>query len=92
MPVFLVSLDLDRIGTNYTSVRKKLVSLNAVQAQGSVWFAKYDGTADQLKHHIEESLGHNDRLFISLINAEWSSVNMNVSGRWLSEQVQASAE
>ena len=86
MPVFLVALDLDRIGSNYTSIRKKLVSFDALQAQGSVWFAKFDGTADELRQQMQDSLGHNDRLFISMINGDWSGVNMNSSSRWLREQ------
>lgn len=87
MPVFLISFDLDRIGNNYTSLRKKLVGLNALQAQGSVWFARHDGSADDLRNHLQESLDTNDRLFVGMINDHWSAFNMGAPGRWLREQV-----
>ncbi|MBU1312579.1 MAG: hypothetical protein KJ947_21830 [Alphaproteobacteria bacterium] len=89
MPVFLISFDLDRIGSNYTSLRKKLVGLNALQAQGSVWFARHDGSADDLRNHLQECLDHNDRLFVGMINEDWSAVNMGAPSRWLREQVVA---
>jgi hypothetical protein len=92
MPVFLISFDLDRIGNNYTSLRKKLVGLNALQAQGSVWFARHDGSADDLRNHLQESLDNNDRLFVGMINDDWSAFNMSAPGRWLREQVASASE
>lgn len=92
MPVFLISVDLDRIGNNYTALRKKLVSLNALQAQGSVWFARRDGCADDLRNLLQESLDHNDRLFVGMINDNWSAFNMVACDRWLREQVASPGE
>ena len=86
MPVFLISFDLDRIGSNYSILRKKLASLNALQAQGSVWFVKHEGSADDLRDYLQESLEHNDRLFVGVIGSNWSSFNMGTPGRWLREQ------
>lgn len=86
MAVYLVILDLDRIGRNYTLVRKKLVALDALQAQGAVWFVKHEGPARDLRDHLQDCLGNNDRLFVSLISSDWSSFNMTPSSRWLRDQ------
>ena len=90
MSIFVVATDLDRIGNNYTSIRKKLVALNALQAQGSVWLVRYEGSADALRDHLQSDLDHNDRLFVATINGEWAVANMAPSSRWLREASQGS--
>jgi hypothetical protein len=92
MPIFIVSFDLDRIGSNYSAIRKRLVGLNALQAQGSVWFIKHEGSADELRELLQECLDQNDRLFVAMINGNWSGYNIGAPGRWLKEQVPASCD
>jgi hypothetical protein len=87
MSVFLITFDLDRIGNNYTSIRKKLVAMDALQAHGTLWFARHEGTAEELRGYLQDCLQQNDRLFVGMVTGNWSGINMNHAGRWLREQV-----
>ncbi|WP_142589511.1 MULTISPECIES: hypothetical protein [Pseudorhizobium] len=85
MSVYVVTVDLDRLGTNYSVLRKKLFALHALQAQGSVWLVRYDSGADALRDHLQTDLDQNDRLFVAALNDEWATFNMAPSRRWLEE-------
>ena len=85
MTVYVVTVDLDRLGSNYTSLRRKLLSLGAFPAQGTVWFVKYDDCADALRDNLQTHLHHNDRLFVAALSSEWASFNMASLCHWLEE-------
>ena len=85
MSVFAVMVDFDRLGNNYTSVRKKMTSLGALQAQGTVWLVRYDNGADALRDYLQNDLGQNDRLFVAALSGDWAAFNMTSSSRWLKE-------
>lgn len=88
MGIFLVTTDLDRMGSNYTSIRKKLVALNGMQAQGTVWLVRFEDSADALRDHLQDGLDSNDRLLVVRINSDWAAFNMAPSCRWLREAAQ----
>jgi hypothetical protein len=85
MSIYIVTVDLDRIGNNYANLRKKLFNLHAMHAQGSVWLVRYEKGADALRDYLQNDLDRNDRLFVGELSSEWATFNMAPSSRWLNE-------
>lgn len=90
MSIYIVTVDFDRIGKNYSILRSKLFALHALQAQGSVWLVRYEEGADALRDHLIHDLENNDRLFVAALNSEWATFNMAPSNRWLEESISSS--
>lgn len=86
MAVFIVAYDLKQTGQNYQCITHKLNQMPNCHAQGSVWFVDYNGTAVNLRDHLQSCLDQNDVLFVDYVSKGWAGVHMPTCGKWLNDR------
>ena len=76
MTRYLVSYDLQEPGKEYPKLIAELERLGAKRVLKSQWCLRRNGTAEELRKHIQKYLDTNDRIVVCEIEINWSAINL----------------